>query len=60
VKRIPERIGGVRFAQRVRSLLYRGPLERLFTTQNLKRAVVAAGACYLVAGIVFAWRHCFA
>jgi len=60
VKRIPEWIGGVRFAQRVRALLYRGPLERLFTTQNLKRGVVIAGACYLVAGLVFAWRLFFA
>lgn len=56
VKRIPERLGGARFARNVRDLLYRGPLERLFTTRNLKRGVVLAGACYVGAGLLFAWR----
>lgn len=56
LKRVPERLGGVRFAQRVRGLLYREPFGRLFTTRNLKRGVAVAGAGYLAAGLLFAWH----
>ena len=56
VKRIPERIGGVHFAQRVRGVLYRGPMLRLFTTRNLRRLVAVAGACYVGGGLLFAWH----
>lgn len=56
VKRIPERLGGVHFAQRVRQLLYRGPLVPLFSARNLKRVIVFAGACYVCGGLLFAWR----
>ena len=60
VKRIPERLGGVRFAQRVRALLYHGPLRQLFTTQNLKRGVVIILFCSLGAGLLLALRLLFA
>lgn len=60
VKRIPERLGGVRFAQRVRALLYHGPLRQLFTTQNLKRAVVILLVCSLGGGLLLALRLLFA
>lgn len=56
LKRIPERLGGVRFAQRVRGLLYREPFGHLFTTRNLKRGVVLAGAGYLAGGLLFVWH----
>jgi peptidoglycan/xylan/chitin deacetylase (PgdA/CDA1 family) len=56
LKRIPERIGGARFARRVRDLLYRGPLRHAFTTRNLKRAVVIAALAYLCGGVIFALR----
>lgn len=56
VKRIPERIGGARFARNVRDLLYEGPLRPLFTTRNLKRGIAAAAAGYIGGGVWFAWR----
>ena len=56
LKRIPERIGGARFARNVRDVLYRDPLARLFTTRNLKRGVVILAAGYLFGGLLFAWR----
>ena len=56
LKRIPERVGGARFARRVRDVLYRGPLHALFTTRNLKRAVALLAALYLCGGLVFAYR----
>lgn len=56
VKRIPERLGGARFARNVRDVLYQGPLGRVFTTRSLKRGVVIAAACYVGAGLLFAWR----
>ena len=56
LKRIPERLGGARFARRVRDVLYRGPAAALFTTRNLKRAVAVLGTAYVCAGLLFAWR----
>jgi peptidoglycan/xylan/chitin deacetylase (PgdA/CDA1 family) len=56
LKRIPERIGGARFARRVRDLLYRGPLRHAFTTRNLKRALAIAALAYLCGGVIFALR----
>lgn len=60
VKRIPERLGGARFARRVRDLLYEGPLRPLFTTRNLKRGVAVAAAGYVLGGLWFALRFAFA
>jgi hypothetical protein len=56
LKRIPERIGGARFARNVRDRLYKGPLASLFTTRNLKRAVAVLALAYLCGGVLFAWR----
>ena len=56
IKRIPERLGGARFASRVRRLLYRGPLQVLFRTRNLKLALLSVAVLYLCASAAFlAW-----
>ncbi|MBP7933353.1 MAG: polysaccharide deacetylase family protein [Phycisphaerae bacterium] len=55
MKRIPERLGGGRFAARVRKILYRGPLLPLFETRNLKRAIAAGGLLYLLGSVLFFW-----
>ncbi len=56
LKRIPERIGGARFALGVRDLLYGGPFGPLFQTRNLRRLVVFGGALYAAATLSFLWR----
>jgi peptidoglycan/xylan/chitin deacetylase (PgdA/CDA1 family) len=53
LKRIPERLGGASFARRVRNLLYRGPIEPLFETRNLKRVVLIVAVLYLVCCVWF-------
>lgn len=52
-KRIPEFLGGGRFARRVRSILYGGPLGALFRTRNLTIAIGLLGIAYLSAAIWF-------
>lgn len=56
LKRIPERIGGARFAMAVRDRLYHGPLGPLFRTRNLMRLVALGGALYAAGAVWFAWR----
>ncbi len=53
LKRIPERIGGARFAQRVREWLYQPPLVRLFRTSALKKTVALGGLIYALAAVAF-------
>jgi peptidoglycan/xylan/chitin deacetylase (PgdA/CDA1 family) len=52
-KRIPEFMGGSRFARRVRSVLYGGPAASLFRARNLKIALALVGAGYLLGTIWF-------
>jgi peptidoglycan/xylan/chitin deacetylase (PgdA/CDA1 family) len=56
LKRIPERIGGARFAQRVRGVLYRPGFEGLFRTSALKKIVLAGGVLYALVAVGF-WVH---
>jgi peptidoglycan/xylan/chitin deacetylase (PgdA/CDA1 family) len=56
IKRIPEYVGGVGFAQAVRGLLYRGPLRPLFETRALKRMVAVFALLYLGGSVWFIWR----
>ncbi len=53
IKRIPEFLGGARFAVAVRRRLYHGPLRPLFETRNLKKVVAAAGLLYVAACVLF-------
>ncbi|MCK4788985.1 MAG: polysaccharide deacetylase family protein [Desulfobacteraceae bacterium] len=53
IKRIPERIGGPRFASFVRNLLYKGPFGTVFQTRNLKLAMVMLALLYLAGVIIF-------
>lgn len=55
IKRIPERIGGGRFARRVRDILYIKPLQPLFETRNLKRIVLLVALLYVLGCILFTW-----
>lgn len=55
IKRVPEWIGGVGFAGRLRSILYGGPLGGLFKTRVLKRVLVLVGLAYLAGSVWFAW-----
>ena len=48
LKRVPERIGGPRFARRVRGHLYRSPLRGMFKTASLRRVVSVGGLLYVV------------
>jgi hypothetical protein len=59
LKRIPERIGGARFAQRMRELLYQPPLRQLFSTAALKKIAALGGLVYAAAAVVF-WVHVLA
>ena len=54
IKRIPERIGGHKFAGIVRNLLYKGPLQKLFETRNLKVFIATLALLYIIASIFFA------
>lgn len=56
IKRIPERLGGARFARLVRSTLYGSPLRPLFEARNLKRALAVAAIVY-VAGVALFLRQ---
>jgi peptidoglycan/xylan/chitin deacetylase (PgdA/CDA1 family) len=56
LKRIPERIGGARFAQGVREILYQPRLRGLFRTSALKKIVMAGGLIYALAALGF-WIH---
>ncbi len=56
LKRIPERVGGVRFAQWVRGILYHGPLRALFTTRSLRLSVTAALVLCLAGGLALLLR----
>lgn len=56
IKRIPERLGGARFATRLRNRLYRSRLRALFETRNLKLMIGAVLLTYLLMGVIFAWR----
>lgn len=56
VKRIPERVGGVRFAQWVRGILYHGPLRRLFTTRSLRFSVTVALVLCVAGGLALLIR----
>lgn len=53
LKRIPEFLGGAKFASRLRRALYASPLRPLFETSNLKRAVAVVAMLYLAASIWF-------
>ena len=53
IKRIPERVGGARFAAGVRRMLYRGSLQALFRTRNLKLALLSVAALYFLASAAF-------
>ncbi len=55
LKRIPEHLGGARFAGAVRRLLYFGPLRPLFQTRNLKRVVAVAALLYLICSACFTY-----
>jgi hypothetical protein len=59
LKRIPERIGGARFAQRMRELLYQRPLRQLFSTAALKKIAALGGLVYAAAAVAF-WVHVLA
>ncbi|MBN2445612.1 MAG: polysaccharide deacetylase family protein [Phycisphaerae bacterium] len=54
-KRIPEHIGGARFARRVRDVLYIKPLRPVFRTSNLKKLMALLGVLYLAAAVWFTW-----
>lgn len=56
IKRIPEFLGGPRFARTVRKLLYIGPLKKLFVTRNLKKAIALFALVYAIAAIFFTWQ----
>ena len=56
LKRIPERVGGARFARRVRDILYVRPLRPIFRTRSLKKLVALAGVLYLAGAALFVWR----
>ncbi len=56
LKRIPERIGGARFSQEIRKILYRPPFLGLFRTSALKKIVMAGGLIYALAAVGF-WIH---
>ena len=55
-KRIPERLGGARFARAVRNILYTSPLRPLFETRTLKRLIVLVSLAYLTGCACF-WCH---
>ena len=56
LKRIPERIGGARFSQEVREILYQPRFRGLFRTSALKKIVLAGGLIYALAAVGF-WIH---
>jgi len=56
LKRIPERLGGARFAYALREILYNSPLRPLFSTRNLKRMMIAGGGLYFVGVVLFTWH----
>jgi peptidoglycan/xylan/chitin deacetylase (PgdA/CDA1 family) len=56
LKRIPERIGGARFAQKVRGFLYQPRLRGLFRTSTLKKIVMVGALIYALAAVGF-WVH---
>lgn len=56
VKRIPEWLGGPRFASQVRRKLYGGPLRGLFGTARLKHVILLTALLYLIASVLFTWR----
>lgn len=53
IKRLPERLGGMPFARRLRYALYVGPLKKLFITKNLKIACVIVALLYAIMSILF-------
>jgi peptidoglycan/xylan/chitin deacetylase (PgdA/CDA1 family) len=55
LKRLPERLGGARFAIWMRNLLYRGPWGALFVTRNLKKVIAALALVYAACGLLFWW-----
>jgi peptidoglycan/xylan/chitin deacetylase (PgdA/CDA1 family) len=56
LKRLPERLGGARFAYWLRGILYRDPWGRLFATKNLKKIVLGVAAAYLLCSAWFCWH----
>ena len=56
LKRLPERLGGARFAYWVRGLLYREPWRSLFVARNLKRVVGLLAVTYMACCVAF-WAY---
>ena len=59
LKRIPERLFGSSGSQRIRSVLYSGPLAGLFVTRRLKRVVGCGALIYLLGVVTFTWLIVF-
>jgi peptidoglycan/xylan/chitin deacetylase (PgdA/CDA1 family) len=55
IKRIPERLGGAKFAKRIRNILYAGFWKPLFKTHNLKRIIGVCSFFYVVTCIWFTY-----
>jgi peptidoglycan/xylan/chitin deacetylase (PgdA/CDA1 family) len=54
IKRLPEFLFGSSGAQKIRRLLYRGPLAGLFVTRRLKRVIAGCALLYAIGALAFA------